>query len=51
MDHDSIMEVIAETIVERSNAIHATAKSSQDYERAEFGLGFTIIEVKENTEK
>lgn len=44
MDHDSIMELMAETIQERREAIYATAKSSKDYEKSEFGNGYSIID-------
>ena len=45
MDHDDIMELMAETIQERREAIYATAKSTQDFEKSEFGSGYSIIDT------
>ncbi len=43
MDHDSIMEIIEETIQERSATLCSSADARNSYEQAEFGSGYTII--------
>lgn len=44
---DDILHLMAETIQERRQAIYATAKSTQEYEKAEFGQGYSIITTEE----
>lgn len=45
ISHKEIIELMAETIQERRDAISATAKSTQEHEKSEFGVGFSIRET------
>ena len=44
MEHDDIMGIIEETIQERTVSLCSSAKRRTEYEKAEFGFGYTITE-------
>lgn len=49
MDHDSIIEMMMETIVEREADIYVSRKSVENYEKSEFYNGFSIVDTNEET--
>lgn len=48
MDHDSIMEMMMETIMEQELAIQASPRSKRDYELTLVSSGMQIIEIEES---
>ena len=50
MEHDDILEMMMETIMEMEMGIQARSKSRQEYEKAEFGSGYSIIEEDDQRE-
>lgn len=47
MDHDDILEMMMETIMEMEMAIECRAKARQEREKFEFGFGYSIVTIGE----